>query len=200
MVVVVAVGVPGVGKTTVLNRVIELAEKEGLSISLINFGDVMVERAVALGLIKSEKDRDKVRKLPLEKQIELQKAAALHINELSKKSEGVIIVDTHIFIRTPTTYFPGIPKHILEDLQPRGFLVITAPPEDIINRRRKDVEVRERDVEEAKNLKLHQELTIFGAAAASIFSGSNLTVIENKEGGIDEAAQLALNALKSFIF
>jgi len=198
MTVVVAVGVPGVGKTTVINKAIETAKKEGLNIKMVNFGDVMVSRAIELGLIRSEKDRDKMRKLPLSDQIKLQKDAAAYIHEMAQRSGGVIIVDTHVFIRTPTTYFPGLPKHILEGLKPRGILVIIADPNEVLSRRVKDADLRERDKETLGDIHMHQQLTIFGAAAVAIYSGANLTVIENKEGKVEEAALKIMNAIRDF--
>ena len=198
MTVVVAVGVPGVGKTTVINKAIEMARKEGLDVKVVNFGDVMVSRAVKLGLIGSEKDRDKMRKLPLSDQIKLQKEAASHIHEMAQSSGGVVIVDTHVFIRTPTTYFPGLPKHILDGLKPRGLLVITADPNDVLSRRARDADVRERDKEALEDIQMHQQLTVFGAATVAIYSGANLTIVENKEGKVEEAALKILNAIKSF--
>ena len=157
----------------------------------------MVEQAVKLGLIPSVNDRDKMRKLSLNDQFRLQKSAAEYIYNLSKESGDVVIVDTHVFIRTPSTFLPGIPKYILDALKPRGIIVIKALPQEVLGRRAKDVDVRDRDVEDINSISLHQDLTLFGAAAVSIYSGANLTVINNDEGKLEEAAEKFLLAIES---
>ncbi len=198
MTVVIAVGVPGVGKTSVINAAIEKAPSRGLHVEVVNFGDIMVKTAAKLGLIESEADRDKMRKLPLNEQIKLQIDAANYIYKLAEESKGVVVVDTHVFIKTPAAYLPGIPKYILDALKPRGIIVITADPENVVARRQKDKDVRERDAEEIKSIDMHQQITLFGASAVSIYSGANLTIIENKEGKLEEAAEMFLNALVEF--
>ncbi|MGQ4892327.1 MAG: adenylate kinase [Candidatus Njordarchaeia archaeon] len=197
MPVVIAVGIPGVGKTSVINSALELAKSKGLGVKVVNFGDVMVEQAVKLGLIASASERDKMRKLSLADQLRLQKSAAEHIYNMSQESGDVVIVDTHVFIRTPSTFLPGIPKYILDALKPRGIIVIEASPEEVLGRRAKDADVRDRDVESVSTISLHQDLTLFGAAAVSIYSGANLTVIDNDEGKLKEAAEKFLKAIES---
>lgn len=197
MPVVIAVGIPGVGKTSVINSALELAKSKGLGVKVVNFGDVMVEQAVKLGLIASASERDKMRKLSLADQLRLQKSAAEHIYKMSQESGDVVIVDTHVFIRTPSTFLPGIPKYILDALKPRGIIVIKASPEEVLGRRAKDADVRDRDVEGVSTISLHQDLTLFGAAAVSIYSGANLTVIDNDEGKLEEAAEKFLKAIES---
>ena len=60
MSVVVVTGIPGVGKTTVMQKA-----AEGMDIQFVTFGTVMVEIAQELGLVK---DRDDMRKLTLDQQ------------------------------------------------------------------------------------------------------------------------------------
>ena len=62
--VIVVTGIPGVGKTTVMQKA-----AEGMDIKFVTFGTVMIEIAKKLGWAN---DRDEMRKLTIEKQRELQ--------------------------------------------------------------------------------------------------------------------------------
>ncbi|MEK0338498.1 MAG: AAA family ATPase, partial [Nitrosopumilus sp.] len=99
---IVMVGIPGVGKTTLLSKMVELIKKHGKSVHVISFGTLMFEVAEKNGL----KDRDGLRKLPVTEQQNLQKLAAEKIAALT---EQVIIIDTHAFINSPGGYYPGLP-------------------------------------------------------------------------------------------
>ncbi|MHA1155757.1 MAG: AAA family ATPase, partial [Candidatus Heimdallarchaeota archaeon] len=95
--IVIVGGVPGVGKTTVINKVQELAKAEKMKITIIVFGSVMMEIASQLFNFHHI---DPLRKLPSEKQKILQKEAAVRIE---KRSWGKLtIVDTHYTIKTRT--------------------------------------------------------------------------------------------------
>jgi len=74
--VVVVTGVPGVGKTTVLSHLQELAKEKGVKVKVANFGTYKLETAIREGLVRS---RDEIRRLPLRKQLELQALAAKRI-------------------------------------------------------------------------------------------------------------------------
>jgi Archaeal adenylate kinase len=70
---IVVTGVPGVGKSTVMNGVCEK-----LNYRIMNFGDVMLEKGKEFGV----KNRDEIRKLPLEKQRELQRLAGEYLGTM----------------------------------------------------------------------------------------------------------------------
>jgi len=89
--VVVIVGVPGVGSTTVTNKAIEELKKEGIEYKIVNFGTVMFEIAKEEGLVEH---RDQLRKLPPEEQKRIQKLAGKKIAEMAKESN--IVVDTQV--------------------------------------------------------------------------------------------------------
>ncbi|MCD6331212.1 MAG: adenylate kinase, partial [Thermoplasmata archaeon] len=135
-------GIPGAGKTTVLNEVIK---KTGIEV--INYGDVMFGMAKKEGI----KDRDEMRKLPYEKQRELQRKAA---EEIAKKDN--IIIDTHCTIKTPYGYLPGLPHDVLQILKPERIILIEADVEEILQRRKKDEEIRQRDKESKEEMEEHQ--------------------------------------------
>ena len=90
---IVIVGIPGVGKSSLVKRVAELIRQKNNSVSVHSYGTVMLEEAKKTGV----EDRDELRTLPIEKQKELQKTAAEMISNLT---DDVIFIDTHAFIST----------------------------------------------------------------------------------------------------
>ena len=79
---VVVSGIPGVGKSTVLEML-----KKKTDYEIINFGTLMYEMARDIGLVKS---RDELRKLPIDTQINLQKKASAAIGKMEN-----VVIDTH---------------------------------------------------------------------------------------------------------
>jgi len=108
--VVVVTGVPGVGKTTVLSIAEKKARERGIKLKVLNFGDFMLNKAVAEGLLKN---RDEIRRASLRQQLELQSyAAKAMVEEASRElgTDGFLIIDTHAVVRTPVGLLPGLPK------------------------------------------------------------------------------------------
>ncbi|MCF0225794.1 MAG: adenylate kinase [Methanobrevibacter sp.] len=170
MKLVVVTGIPGSGSTTVLSKALEEVDYIHL-----NYGDIMTEIAIEEKLVEN---RDQLRKLPAETQKIIQKKAAKRIKEKSE-SENVI-VDTHCTISTPDGFLPGLPIWVLEELKPSNFILIEANPDEIIYRRLSD-ETRVRDVEKAKNIKLHQEINRATAMAYATLTGATVKIIENHD-------------------
>ncbi len=184
---VVIVGIPGVGKTSLVTRIVELINSEKHCASVHSYGTVMMDEAETTQI----SDRDNLRHLPVSKQKELQKQAAKKISELT---DDVVFVDTHAFISTAEGFYPGLPYHVIQILEPTHLIAISARPEEIYNRRMKD-DTRNRDKISIEAIK--KELAVQDAmlASCSVLSGSPLKVILNNEGKIDEAAQNVIDAI-----
>ena len=103
---VVAAGIPGAGKTTVVTKALTKVERK---YELVTYGTVMYEIASSEGLVK---DRDEMRKLSQNVQKGVQERAAERINQ--KAQGGDVILDTHCTIKTPKGFIPGLPQKILE--------------------------------------------------------------------------------------
>jgi adenylate kinase len=166
---IIVMGVPGAGKTSVLN-----GTKSDYRI--VNYGDLMLE------IEKKEfgiKDRDDMRKLPIEKQKLAQKLAAEELARMPEKT----ILDTHCSIFTPQGYYPGLPFRFLKLWKVDAFVYVTADVNAIAARRQNDP-TRARDVDD---IALHDEMNKAYLAAYSAFMGSPAVIIFNSQGKLEEA-------------
>jgi len=184
---VVVVGIPGVGKTTLINKIVELIKNNDKSVKVTNYGTIMFEVAKEHGI----NDRDELRKLPISEQKKLQKIAA---EKLSQTEGDIVIIDTHAFIRTPEGFNPGLPYHVLQIIQPSHFILVTAKTEEIYNRRMKD-ETRNRDKVSIETIKKELDIQSAMMSACSVLSGSPLKPVLNSEGKLEEAANQIIRAI-----
>ncbi|MEM3440010.1 MAG: adenylate kinase [Candidatus Bathyarchaeia archaeon] len=183
MLTVIVTGLPGVGKTTVLNALKGVSERNGMNISIVNFGTAMSEILRRKGLAL---DRDDIRRQDMALQREVQEEAA---REISKMGGGeILVVDTHMFVKTDCGLWPGLPMNVLSKLSPSLLVLIEAPPEEISNRRASD-KSRRRD--EASRIVIEQELNWSRslAAACSVMTGAPVKIINNEPGKHLEAAE-----------
>lgn len=191
--VVVVTGIPGSGKTTICNLAKEIAEKQkGKSLTVINFGTVMVELLEKGG---EAIHRDFLRKSDLGFQRKLQREAAETISRIIANSEGVVIVDTHMSVKTSKGFLPGLPQHVLEALNPALFVLVEAPAEQILSRRIKDASrLRDKVVEED----IRQELLFsrLMAGSCAVLTGAPVKIIINEQGKQKEAALKLLEAME----
>jgi adenylate kinase len=174
---IVIVGVPGVGKSTVVEKA--KAAVPGSTVQV--FGTAMFDEAIRLKWVKH---RDEMRKLPVEKQKKLQEAAAARI----RKGKGkVVFIDTHLFIRTPEGFWPGLPFRVIQPMKPTHLILVEASPKEIVARRKNDT-TRYRD--EITEEEVEDELTLARnfLSAASLVSGAPMSFVHNHEGKSEQAA------------
>lgn len=184
---VVVVGIPGVGKTTVVSKVVEKLNTLNKSVSVHSFGTVMFEEAKENGL----KDRDDLRKLTVEQQKNLQKKAA---EKIAEYQENIVIIDTHAFISTKEGYYPGLPHYVIQILKPTHFIAVSAKPDEIYNRRTND-DTRDRDIISIGSIKEELDVQDAMLSSCSVLSGSPMKVVLNTEGKVEEAADSIINAI-----
>ncbi|WP_457554859.1 adenylate kinase [Candidatus Pyrohabitans sp.] len=183
---VVVTGIPGVGKTTVLNQALE---KLGEKFEIINFGDKMFEVASKENLVAS---RDEMRRLPPEVQKRIQKLAAIAI---AKRAEVMnVVVDTHCTVKTPAGFLPGLPRWVLEELKPTQIVLVEALPEEIRRRRESDT-TRTRDEDSLEQIALHQEMNRAAAMAYAMLTGATVLIVENHDNRLEEAVEQLVKAM-----
>lgn len=177
----IIVGIPGVGKTTVITRAAELLNKKRKTTTVVVFGTVMFEEAKKkLGL----KSRDDMRRMPVEDQRRLQEMAAQRIAEMK---DDIVLVDTHLFINTGEGYYPGLPMRLLNIMKPTNIVMVAADPGEIAERRKTD-QTRQRDIATAENIQKELDISQVMVASCSILTGAPFAIIMNSNGRVDEAA------------
>ena len=184
---IVLVGIPGVGKTSLLTMIVEILKSKNIQVKVISYGTLMFDIAKENGL----QDRDGLRKLPISEQQNLQKTAAEKIATLT---EDIVIIDTHAFITSTEGYYPGLPEYVLKIIKPSNFISVAAKPEEIYNRRMQD-ETRNRDNITLINIRKELEYQTGMISACAVITGTPVRHILNDEGKIDEAADKIISAL-----
>lgn len=184
---VVVVGIPGVGKTTVISRTAEILNQRGIQTAVVVFGTMMFEEATKLGI----NNRDEMRRQSIEVQRHMQNLAARRIADLK---DNIVIVDTHLFINTNEGYYPGLPLHLLEVIKPTNIVMVAADPEEIVNRRRID-ETRDRDIESAEDIQYQLDISKVMVATCSVLTGCPFIIIMNSNNKINETASNIVKAL-----
>jgi adenylate kinase len=172
---IIVMGLPGAGKTTVLNG----AVSEFPDWKVLNYGDLMFEIARKEKLVN---DRDEMRKLPLRKQKKIQDDAASKLSEM----RGKLILDTHCSVHTPTGYMPGLPYEQLRKLKVECLVFVSAPAKDILGRRQRDTS-RKRDAVGMEDIERDISVNIAYLCAYSAVSGAAANIIINADGKLDEA-------------
>ncbi len=172
---VVVVGVPGVGKTTVVEKLNSTMKGS----RLVTFGTVMLDEGKKLRWIKH---RDELRRLPVEKQRRLQTITATMI---SRMKAGVLIVDTHLFVRTKEGFWPGLPFEVVRALKPTHLILVEAKPEEVILRRQAD-KTRYRDDMSREDLEGELSLARGFLTVSSTLTGAPMLIVSNGDGMVDQ--------------
>ncbi|MFH2106589.1 MAG: adenylate kinase [Candidatus Micrarchaeota archaeon] len=174
---IIIMGLPGAGKSTVLAGIKKLQPEYKFQ----NYGDLMFE-------IEKEKygiqNRDDMRKLPIEKQKEVQK----HVADRLSKEHGKFVLDTHCSVNTPKGYFPGLPHSLLSKLKVDALVLITTTAEDINQRRNAD-STRVRDEQSVESIMEHDLINRSFLAAYSALTGAPAVIVYNRNGKLEEAVK-----------
>jgi adenylate kinase len=178
---IIVVGIPGVGKTTVVSNVKNTLEQTGIKTILAEFGKIMLEEAKKLNI----QNRDEIRRLSIEDQKKLQNLAATKISQIYS---DVVIIDTHLFINTKEGYYPGLPAYLLNNIKPTHLILIIANPEEIYHRRQND-STRVRDIISMDSIKNEIDVSKMLISCCSIISGAPFKILANHEGSLTDCTR-----------
>jgi adenylate kinase len=187
---IIVTGIPGTGKTTVCSFVEKLARQAGIEVSVLNYGTITLETLRKHG---KTMERDAMRKADLDFQRKLQKEVAEVISEKAKSLGGIAVIDTHMAIKTPGGYMPGLPSHVLQLLKPEMLVLVEAKSNEISLRRMKDNR-RRRDESVEEAVKEELMLSRLMAGACAVLTGAPVKIAVNAEGKPEEAAKEILKA------
>ncbi len=101
--------------------------------------------------------------------------------------DDVVIVDTHLFINTNEGYYPGLPMRLLTIMNPTNFILVSADPQQIVERRKTD-QTRQRDVLSVEAVQKELDISQTMVAACSVITGAPFSVVVNGDNKVDEAA------------
>jgi adenylate kinase len=185
---VIITGVPGVGKTTVVNEALKKLKEEGVEYQPINFGSFMFEVAKSEGIVQ---DRDQMRTLDRTVQKRLQQLAAQAI----AKTPGNLLIDTHASVKTPKGYLAGLPEWVLREIMPDTIVLVETDDDQILMRRLSD-ETRTRDKEGSRSISEHQQFNRSIAAAYAMVTGCTIKIIINPDFLLEQASQNLVETLR----
>ncbi|BBG24379.1 adenylate kinase [Sulfuracidifex tepidarius] len=183
----IVTGIPGVGKTTVISRASKILGEKGVPYKIANYGDYMLNTAIKEKYVQN---RDEMRKLPIEKQKELQTLASRRIVEdfSSLGEKGVGLVDTHAVIRTPAGYLPGLPKYVIEIINPNVIFLLEADPKAILDRQKRDQSRSRSDYSSEATINEVISFARFAAMSSAVLVGASVKIVINEEGNCVKAA------------
>jgi adenylate kinase len=187
---IIVAGVPGVGKTTVLQELETVAKERNVPIKIINFGNVMNELFKKRGV---EIHRDHMRKEDITIQAKIQEEAARMISKTTGNS--ALVVDTHMFVRTGDGIWPGTPRKVLEALDPSMIILIEADAEEVARRRASDTS-RYRDSQNLEDAKADLQWSRNMASAIAVLAGVPIQIVQNQNGQQRQSAEDLLRIIE----
>ena len=137
--------------------------------------------------------RDDIRQQNIEMQKKAQELAASEI--ANRSGQGATVVDTHMFVRTVSGLWAGLPQNVLTRLNPRLLVLVEADPEQIGARRRSDAG-RKREHAMPEDIMFDLEWSRAIAAASAVSTGAPVKVIRNDAGRQKQAAQELFKAIQ----
>lgn len=172
-------GVPAVGKTTT-GKSGELED----ACSYRSFGDTMLQQGRQSNVIKQREDLERL--APAQRQA-LQEESSRVLLNLSRG--GPVLIDGHVVVDTEGGFMAGLPFHCISLMRLTGIIVLTATPQEVIDRRTRLGTKYARTRNSLSRIELHQQLTLTAAWSFAQTLGATLEVIENRDGQQDATAK-----------
>ncbi len=183
-------GVPGVGKTYLLSSPKIIKTLADSDYELVGMGSVMFKIALDKMVVE---DRDGMRELDRETQMELQRLAAEEINNRYVERNKNVVVDTHASVLTPEGYLGTFSVWVADEINIDTIVLVEAKPSDILERRMKDTSRRRNALED--EIIQHQDFNRAVVAAYTTFSTARALILDNSTGRAEEAQNRLLRVL-----
>lgn len=184
--VVIVVGLTGVGKTTLIDR---LEQQINRPLNRLSHGSLLLEEGKERDIVH---DRDNITELSMDEYDDLQSFTAGRISrkvhEEQAQENSLYVLDTHATLHTPYGYRPGLTHSDVEKIDPCQFIFIQAEPQEIRTRREQD-ESRNRDKIPINQLAEQQDIALQMASSMSVETRAPLQIINNPDGQLDSAVQ-----------
>lgn len=176
-------GLPGVGKTTVINNLLKGGYQQ------MCFGSKMIRLAEKKGILKNA--RWKMHDLPRKQIIRLEN---LVVDEMLK-SKGLVLLESHLIIVTEHGIRNGFPKRIYQKLPIKKIILLEAEDYEIIKRRVKSRGNRSKLPRYKFSIDKHQFLNRQKAKRLSKLLNIPYFIIYNQQGKLSRTLELVKKLL-----
>ncbi len=102
--------------------------------------------------------------------------------------KSILVVDTHMFVRTIDGIWPGTPRRVLEALDPDLIVLIEADPEEVARRRSLDTS-RERESKAIDEVQADMGWSRSMASANAVLAGVPIQIVQNHQSHHRKAAE-----------
>jgi adenylate kinase len=109
--------------------------------------------------------------------------------------EKVVVVDTHLFIRTNEGFWPGLPFEVVRAMKPTHLVLVIATPEEIQKRRLADP-TRARDEVSLEGLEEEIEIAKSFLTVSSTLTGAPMLIVRNEQGKAEEVSKGLVRVLE----
>jgi len=184
-------GIPGVGKTTVIRRSIELAKEINFHLQGLNEKRILCQIA---GVSSTEE----YAKLPAEIRAQARKRMVDHFYEVDEQDLTTIrIRDDHFTAPNKDGTYWVRPLAARDKLHTLAFVVITAEPDNILQRRlTRGFFPSEPNFFNLNEIIRHQEMEVKIASSQAEYLNIPFKIVENEEGKIVQTSKLLLSLIK----
>ncbi|MCL4372154.1 AAA family ATPase [Candidatus Marsarchaeota archaeon] len=173
--VILVLGSPGAGKTTLINS---LPKRPNTKV--INIGTLMEHEAAAEAVT-----RDRLRYLSTNKIRALRRKAFKRIGAMS----GTIIVDTHATVEKGNKFIFGLPIKDLHYMgKISGIIYVDATPDELVKRRLADT-VRKRENDDLEVLNLQRQINLAVMSAYGSEFDIPVYILHNKENKLEKSIE-----------
>ncbi len=186
-------GVPGVGKTTVIHEVQEIARIEGFQLEIAKTRETLCELA-------GVKTVEEYRALPEQTRSNLYPEMDRRVYESDRQDPSIIrLYDGHFwFFHSQGGLYRARIIHPGDDKQLLAIAVIVADPEVVYNRRLKDLAIRsDRHWVERDGLDWEQRMEVAVASTQAAQLGIPVRIFHNNGGETPKVSELVLSFVKN---